>query len=100
VDYLKAHSKVPHYTYNPDDMREVACPQVQLVKCSLQRAFGFTDEVMLDRSWSQCLWDYVTLKALDGQIQMTERDAIKEAQEAAERLAKKLAEREAGNGAS
>jgi hypothetical protein len=81
-------------------MREVACPQVQLVKCSLQRAFGFTDEVMLDRSWSQCLWDYVTLKALDGQIQMTERDAIKEAQEAAERLAKKLAEREAGNGAS
>lgn len=98
-DYLKANTKVPHYSYNPDDMREVSCPHVQLVKCSLQRSFGFSDETMLDRSWSQCLWDYVTLKALDGQVQMTDRDVIKEAQEAAERLAAKLAERKA-NGAS
>ena len=88
--YIREHSKVPHYSYNADDVREVSCPHVQMVKASLQRAFGFSDEVMLDRSWAVCLWDYVTLKALDGHIQMTDRSAIEEAQAVAERLAEKL----------
>ena len=94
--YIREHSKVPHYSYNADDVREVSCPHVQMVKASLQRAFGFSDEVMLDRSWAVCLWDYVTLKALDGHIQMTDRSAIEEAQAVAERLAAKLAEKQGG----
>ena len=90
--YIREHSKVPHYSYNADDVREVSCPHVQMVKASLQRAFGFADEVIMDRSWAVSLWDYVTLKALDGHIQMTDRSAIEEAQAVAERLAAKLAE--------
>jgi hypothetical protein len=94
--YIREHSKVPHYSYDANDVREVACPHVQMVKASLQRAFGFSDEVMMDRSWAVSLWDYVTLKALDGHIQMTDRSAIEEAQAVAEALAAKLAQRQGG----
>lgn len=100
VDYLKEHSKLPYYSYNPEDVREMDCPHVQLVKCSLQRSFGFSDEVILNRSWSQCLWDYVTLKALDGQIQMADEDEFKAMQKAADEMLERIKQAGGINGSA
>lgn len=100
VDYLKEHSKLPYYSYNPEDVREMDCPHVQLVKCSLQRSFGFTDEAILNRSWSQCLWDYVTLKALDGQIQMADEDEFKAMQKAADEMLERIKQAGGINGSA
>jgi hypothetical protein len=92
-EYMRSNTKVPHYTYNPKDSVEIACPSVQQVRACLQRAFGLSDDAILNRSWQQCLWDFVTLKALDNQIQMTDPEAITSALEVGKRIAEALAKK-------
>lgn len=98
--YLQINTKMPHYSYTPSDMQEIACPPVQIVRAFIQRAFGMSDDEILDRPWAQCLWDYITLKALDNQLQMVDRDEIAEAMATAERIGEAIRKRKEGvNGA-
>jgi SepF-like predicted cell division protein (DUF552 family) len=53
----------------------------------------------MDRPWAVCLWDFVTLRALAGQIQMVDSDEIQKAKEAGERLAEALRKRGVNVGA-
>lgn len=85
-DYLQAHTKVPYYTFAPGDFKEVAAPSVQIVKVTLLKEMNFTEAELLDRSWALCLWDYVTLRAVKGEIKMEDESAINDARAVAERL--------------
>lgn len=87
ASYIAEHSKIPNYTYTPSDFKQVTCPPVQLVKVCLMRDMGFGESEILNRSWGLCLWDYVTLKALKGEVQMIEKEEIDNAQAVAQKLA-------------
>lgn len=88
VDYLHEHTKVPYYTFSEGDFKEVSAPSVQIVKVTLMREMHFTEAEILDRSWAMCLWDYVTLRAIKGEIRMENEEAINDAKAIAERLQK------------
>lgn len=85
-DYIREHSRIPHYTYTPGDFKTMECPSVQVVKVCLMREMHFGESEILNRSWALCLWDYVTLRAIKGEVSMISRDTIKGAQEAAMRV--------------
>lgn len=95
-DYIKRGSKIPNYSYNPSDFNQMECPAVQLVKTTLMRDMHFREDELMDRPWSLCLWDFVTLRALAGQVTMVDSDAIKQAQEVAEAIAQRMKERACG----
>jgi hypothetical protein len=90
AEYIEAGSRMPTYDYNPEEVRSMECPGVQLVKASLMSEMNFTESELLDRPWGLCLWDYVTLKAIKGHVRIWEKDTLNEAQEFANRLAEKL----------
>ena len=92
-DYLGESSKIPYYTYDPGEMREIRCPQVQVVKVALMSQMHFSEDEIMDRSWALCMSDFVILRALRGEVTLTDRDAIAEAQEFANRLAENLAKK-------
>lgn len=85
-EYIKEHSKIPDYDFNPDDLREVHCPEVQLVKVALMREMGISESEILDRPWGLCLWDYVTMNAQDGKIKMVDTAQKHEARDVANNL--------------
>jgi len=89
--YLKDHSSIPHYSYTPGDFKTVDCPQVQIVKVTLMRDLHLSDTEILNRSWAMCLWDYVTLRALKGELSIVAKDEIDNASAIAENLAALIA---------
>lgn len=90
AEYVQRGSKIPNYSYNPNDFRQMECPSVQIVKTTLMRDMHFSEADLLDRPWGLCLWDFVTLRALAGHVSMVDEDAIKTAMAAGEALAAKL----------
>lgn len=89
-DYIKEHSKIPNYEFNPGDFKDLHCPEVQVVKVSLMRDMHIPEPDILDRCWGQCLWDYVTLSALDGRVKMVDEQARAEAFNLANELLAKI----------
>ena len=99
--YIEDGSRMPTYDYNPEEVRSMECTGIQLVKTTLLSEMNFTEAELLDRPWGLCLWDYVTLKAIKGQVRIWEKDTIADAQKFANELAAKLNARKAGvNGAA
>lgn len=92
-DYLSRGSQVPCYSYDPGKFSAMECPSVQIVKVTLMRDMHIPEAELMDRPWAICLWDFVTLRALAGQVDMVNSDAIKTAQESGERLAESLRKR-------
>lgn len=90
ADYVQRGSKIPNYSYNPSDFKKIECPSVQIVKTTLMRDMGFSEADLMDRPWGLCLWDFVTLRALSGQIAMVDKDAISEAQEVGRKVAESM----------
>lgn len=88
--YIKEHSTVPKYEYNPDHFHEMSCPDVQMVKVTLMREMRFGESEILNRNWGLCLWDWVTMRALDGKVKLVNEDNYNEAREIANQLFKKL----------
>lgn len=86
-NYIREGSSIPYYSYTPGDFKDIDCPSVQIVKVTLMRDMKFSESEILNRSWALCLWDFVTLRALKGEVQMVERDDVKNAQDVANRLA-------------
>jgi hypothetical protein len=91
-EYVQRGSRVPQYSYNPTDFKQMECPSVQIVKTTLMRDMHFREAELMDRPWGLCLWDFVTLRALAGQVAMVDGDAIKQAQEVADAMAKRMKE--------
>lgn len=58
---------------------EIPLPSEQIVRVILMRELGFSEHELMDRSWSQCLTDVYTVRALDGVIKvMPDTDEISE----------------------
>lgn len=85
-EYIQEHSKIPDYDFNPAYFRDMHCPEVQMVKVTLMREMGFSESEIMDRPWGACLWDYVTLRALDGKVKMIDGELKQEALNTANEL--------------
>lgn len=88
--YVREHSKIPNYDFNPSDFRQLDCPEVQLVKVTLMKEMVFNEAELLDRGWGLCLWDYVTIRAIDGKVKMISDESRNEALNIANRLLAKI----------
>jgi hypothetical protein len=84
--YMREGSSIPHYSYTPGDFKSVDCPQVQIIKVTLMRDLHISESDLMDRSWAMCLWDYVTLRALKGEVSLVARDEINQAAEVGKNL--------------
>lgn len=89
--YLADQSKMPYYSYAPGDFKEMHCPTVQMVKVRLMRDMHFPERELMDRPWGLCLWDFVTLKALNNEVAMESEEGIKAAQDSGKEMAEAIA---------
>jgi hypothetical protein len=85
-NYMAEGSRMPYYSFNPGDFGDLKCPMVQIVKVTLMRDLHIPETELMDRSWSLCLWDYITLKALGGHIKIQDANEIDRARKDAEEL--------------
>lgn len=104
VKYLEAGSKMPYYEAPADKVGESQIETIHAVWLSLISETNLTNDEILNRPWGQCLYDYIGLKAMNGELKIMSDDkaearraAIAEAQAVAEAVAKKLQARMNGH---
>lgn len=90
AQYLQRHWRAPKVIYDPGNFKEQECPEVQMVKVALMREMHFSDSEILNRSWLRCLWDYVTLKAIRGEVTMHNDEDVIEGLALANRMKAQL----------
>lgn len=90
TEYMKAGSEHPDFTWNEDGGKAIDAPIEQIVKVKLMSCTALTESEILNRPWSLSLWDYITLKVLDGQVEFSDAEEIEHAQAMAAKLAEKL----------
>lgn len=95
--YLDEGLKSPSYTYEADKSKEINITNEQLVKVILLKNTNLTESEILNRPWSMCVWDMLTIRAIEGQIQFFDDTGFEEAKREANRVAKLLRERHSGN---
>jgi len=86
LEYLQDGCKMPHIFFDESSMSDINIPTPQVIKVTLQIKMGLDDETILDRPWSVCLWDYITIKAMDGVVSTADEEDVNNAQDLANRL--------------
>lgn len=90
ADYILAHSKAPLFKLEEGKTRPNACPLVQSVKIALLSETNLTETEILNRCWSLCLWDFITLLCRTGKVDIMDGVALQDAQAVADKLARKF----------
>lgn len=75
VEYMEAGSQHPEYKHTSDG-REIDAPLEEIVRVTLLTDTTLTEEEILNRSWSECLSDYVLMKTIEGGIDLVDHDEI------------------------
>jgi hypothetical protein len=83
---------VPYHAI-PETTSEFKCPLIHAVWASLIYKTSLSDAEIMDRQWSLCLQQYYLIQHFGGVIQICDKGAIQQAQEAGQRLAKHLSEK-------
>lgn len=96
--YLERNSQGPNYAWDDRLAKTIDCPVEQVIKVCLMRDLHFSESEILDRPWRLCLWDYATLKAMSGAVQLFSEDTLNGAKETAEALAELAKEGRLTNG--
>lgn len=74
-EYLKAGSWHPDFA-SASEGTPIGLPSEHVIRVVLMRDMGFREEEIMDRSWSKCLTDFYTLRALDGSGEIRDNDAL------------------------
>jgi hypothetical protein len=86
--YQKAGETFPDFKYEPGEALD--CPIEQIVKATLLSKTNISEAELMDRSWSLCLWDYVTIKAIDGEVMFVDSAKYEAAQRQADAMHDRL----------
>lgn len=88
--YLNAGSRCPDHTYKEGGSSIGEVPTVQFVKAYLMLKTNMSESEFLNRPWTRSLWDFITIQALEGQVQLFKEGTIADAQAVAAKLHAKL----------
>jgi hypothetical protein len=91
-NYVRSGSTVPTYSSAASGPpRSLSLPLLQIVKCTLLKAFGgMTESEFLNRPWGFSLWDFITLKGIEGAVDVFEDKSLTDAQAVADRMAERF----------
>jgi len=79
IDYLTEGQSVPGYSVEEGKSKAIKnIPQMQIVRVELLSKTNIPDHEILNRPYKLCLLDFLTLRALAGQLEFVEHDQIKE----------------------
>lgn len=85
-EYITEGCRVPEYTSRGDG-GSINVPTVQFVKAFLMTKTSIGESEFYNRPWALSMWDVLTIQAMEGQITLTDENAIRDAQAVANRLA-------------
>lgn len=86
AEYLKDGMRTPDFQYDPEKAKDVEAPAHQIVKVALLSKTNLTEQEILDRPWALSIADFMTLRAMDGQIEFVDHDELDEAKKQANAL--------------
>ena len=89
-DYMEAGAFQPDFINREKEGRSTGVPALQHVKAYLLYRTTLTDEQILTRPYTLCLWDYITLKSMENDIEIVDDAEITRMQKIADAALEKL----------
>jgi hypothetical protein len=91
AQYMVEGSKYPAFSVSMEQRpAEMSIPLIQIVRCVLLSKTSLTETEIMNRPWGQALTDYITIRAMEGAVQIVDADAIQDAFKQAKELYEKL----------
>lgn len=93
VEYLRIGSEAPGWIIGGEMSKassEVNAPSHQVVKVVLLSKTNLSESEIMNRPWSLCLWDFITLRAIDGQVNIVEQGHMQKAFEEANMIQERI----------
>jgi hypothetical protein len=94
--YLGEIHNEPTYSETEGGNTPISLSTAQIVALTLMKHLHIPEEKLMDRPWSRCMWDFIALKAMEGQVTIYDHDALIEGQKRANELAEKFKKRKEG----
>lgn len=89
--YFGDMENVPTYSERDESTTsQVNLPTAQVIKVTLMKHMHFEEMYLMDRPWAYCVWDYISLKAMEGQVNVYDLDELNAARAKADELAEKF----------
>lgn len=88
--YMAEGLKCPGYYADQAKATPIDAPSYQVVKAVLLSKLNLTESEILNRPWRLCLWDFLTIRAVEGQLNFVDNDEVREAQKRAKQLFEEL----------
>lgn len=92
-EYIKGGTQMPVWKVSSgceSGCGPVNLPSFQVVKVELMRKTSLTESQILNRPWSLCLYDFLTIRAMDGQVDIIDSDVFNDAMKKGAEIARKL----------
>lgn len=92
-DYIEQGTNCPVWGIEENEKRgsyQIDTSPYQIVRSELLHCTSMTDEEILDRPWSVCLWDFISIRAMEGQLRMYDRHTVDDAQRKANEIQARL----------
>jgi len=100
MEYLRYHMEVPGYSVEEGKGKPIDAPAWQVVRVVLLSKTNLTDAEIMDRPYRLCMADFITLRAIEGQVDLVDNAEIEQAQRMANEFAARLNAKGNGNGDS
>lgn len=84
--YLEEGSQCPTIEFDDEGCADIHMPLLQIVKITLWTKLHLSEAELMDRPWGMCLHDYITLKAIEGQVDVVDGEMKEAAQARANEL--------------
>lgn len=92
-DYLKYHFETPTYSVEDGKARGINAPAWQVIRVVLLSKTNLTETEIFDRPYRLCIADFLTLRAIEGQLNFEDQSELEEAQRQANEFAASLKEK-------
>ena len=99
-EYLTYSMEVPGYSVEEGKGKAIDAPAWQVVRMVLLSKTNLTDSEIMDRPYRLNMADFITLRAIEGHVDLVDNNEIEEARRMANEFAARLAEQRRGNGDS
>lgn len=93
MNYMAEMENTPTYSISGENAKSVDLPMAQVLKVTLMRELGLSEMEVMDRPWALAVWDYITIKAMEGQVDVFDGEQLDQLQEKANRLGAMMSKR-------
>ncbi len=81
---------IPLIKVEEDNKKKIECPEELYIKVMLQRYLGYSEKELMNKLWSDCIWEVSVILAMEGVIEIMDEEYFDQIRQKGEDLINRL----------